>query len=54
MLGIDSVHTPIQGSFADEIRESVRRITTGHLNEADRSRMRRSRKVLSRYEAVWT
>jgi hypothetical protein len=53
MLGINSLRTPIQGTFADEIRESVHRVTTGHLNESDKSRMRRSRKVLSRYEAVW-
>ena len=53
MLGINSPRTPIHGSFADEIRESVRRISTGQLNEEDKRRIRRSRKVLSKYEAVW-
>ena len=53
MLGIDSPHTPVEGKFADEIRETMRRMSTGNLNEADKKRIRRSRKVLEKYEAVW-
>jgi hypothetical protein len=53
MLGIDTPHNPVKGKFAEEIRETVRRVSTGCLNEADKSRLRRSRKVLQKYDAVW-
>lgn len=53
MLGINSTREPIKGIFAEEIREGVRRISTGNLNEADKRKIRRSRKVLQKYEAVW-
>ena len=53
MLGIDSPHAPLEGKFAEEIRATVRRVCTGRLNEADKRRIRRSRKVLQRFDAVW-
>jgi hypothetical protein len=53
MLGIDSPHVPIEGKFADEIRATIRRVSTGSLNEADKRRIRRSRKVLQKFDAVW-
>lgn len=53
MLGIDTPHKPIEGKFADEIRDIVRRMSTGKLNETDKKMIRRSRKVLEKYDAVW-
>ena len=53
MLGIDTPHKPVEGRFAEEIREAVRRVTTKKLNDADRRRIRRTRKILDRFDAVW-
>jgi hypothetical protein len=53
MLGFDTPHKPIEGNFAKDIRETVRRVSTGNLNESDRKRLLRSRKVLKRYNAIW-
>ncbi len=53
MLGIDSPHVPVEGKFAEEIRATIRRVSTGSLNEADKRRIRRSRKVLQKFDAVW-
>ena len=53
MLGIDTPHVPIEGKFAEEIRATVPRVSTGRLNEADKRRLRRSRKVLKKFDAVW-
>jgi hypothetical protein len=53
MLGINSPHVPVEGKFAEEIRATVRRMSTGRLNEADKRRIRRSRKVLQNFDAVW-
>ena len=53
MLGIDTPHKPVEGKFAEEIRDSVRRVTTRKLNDADRRRISRSRKILERFDAVW-
>ena len=52
MLGIDSPHVLVEGKFADEIRATIHRVSTGRLNEAKR-RIRRSRKVLQKFDAVW-
>ena len=35
MLGVQSVHNPIQGEFARQLRETMSRMQSGHLNEAD-------------------
>lgn len=53
MLGIDSPHVPIEGKFAEEIRATVHRVSTGNLNETDKQRVRRSRKVLQNFDAIW-
>ena len=53
MLGIDSPHVPVEGNFAEEIRATVQRVSTGRLNEADKRRIRRSRKILQKFDAVW-
>ena len=53
MLGIDTPHKPIEGRFATEIRETIHRMSTGKLNQEDKRRITRSRKVLKRYNAVW-
>jgi len=53
MLGIDTPHQPIKGKFAEDIRETVHRMTTGRLNEVDMKRISRSRNILQKYNAVW-
>ena len=53
MLGIDTTHKPVEGKFAEEIRDAVRRVTSKKLNDADKRRLRRSRQVLARFDAVW-
>ena len=53
MLRIDSPHVPVEGKFAEEIRATVQRVSTGRLNEADKRRIRRSRKILQKFDAVW-
>ncbi len=53
MLGINTPHVPVEGKFAEEIRATVRRVSTGRLNAEDKRRIRRSRKVLQNYDAVW-
>ena len=53
MLGIDTPHVPVQGKFAEEIRATMHRVSTGQLNDADKRRVRRSRKVLQNFDAVW-
>ena len=53
MLGIDTPHVPVEGKYAEEIRATVQRVSTGRLNEADKHRIRRSRKVLKKFDAVW-
>ena len=53
MLGFDTPHEPIKGEFAKEIRDTMRRMSTGKLNDADRIRIQRSRKVLEKFDAVW-
>lgn len=53
MLGIDTPHVPVEGKFAEEIRATVHRVSTGNLNEADKRRIRRTRRVLKKFDAVW-
>ena len=53
MLGIDTPHKPVEGRFAEEIRDAVRRVTTKTLNDADKRRISRSRKILERFDSVW-
>jgi len=53
MLGIESPRRPITGQFAKELRESLVRARTGNLNESEKESVRRSEKVLRKYNAVW-
>ena len=53
MLGIETPHVPVEGKFAEEIRATIRRVSSGRLNEADKQRIRRSRRVLKKFDAVW-
>lgn len=54
MLGMDSKETPVvTGSYAQEIREAVRRVQTGQLSETERKIAARSTKISHEYEAVW-
>jgi len=54
MLGIDSKETPIvTGTYAEEIRETVRRAHMGQLNDSDRKIAARSASVKKEYDAVW-
>lgn len=54
MLGIDSRETPmVTGMYADEIRESVRRVHQGVLNETDHRIAARSASIRQEYDAVW-
>lgn len=53
MLGIDNKRPPIQEPFASQIRDAVRRITTGQLNEHDRQVIKDSEEIRRAYHAVW-
>lgn len=53
MLGIDNKRPPIQEPFASQIRDAVRRITTGQLNENDKLVMKESEEIRRAYHAVW-
>lgn len=54
MLGIDSKETPVvTGTYADEIREAVRRAHQGQFNEADLKVAARSASIKQEYDAVW-
>ena len=53
MLGFDTFREPIKEPFASQIRDAVRRIATGCLNEEDKRIMRESEERRSTYHAVW-
>lgn len=53
MLGLETPHKPITGQFAKEIREALLRARTGNLNQSEKESVRRSKRVLRRYNAVW-
>ena len=53
MLGIESPRRPITGQFAKELREALVRARTGNLNQSEKESVRRSEKVLRKYNAVW-
>ncbi len=38
MLGVQSVHKPITGEFAQKLRETMSRMQSGQLNDSDRRR----------------
>lgn len=54
MLGMDSKETPVvTGSYAQEIREAVRRVQTGNLSDTEKDIAARSAKICHEYDAVW-
>ena len=53
MLGIDNKRSPIQEPFASQIRDVVRRISTGQLNEQDKQVIKESEETGRAYHAVW-
>ena len=54
MLGIDSKETPVvTGTYAENIREAIRRAHLGHFNDSDREIAARSASVKREYDAVW-
>lgn len=53
MLGIDTERLPIKDPFASQIRDAVRRISTGQLNEDDMRAVEEAKKRRSTYHAVW-
>ena len=53
MLGLETPHKPLKGRFAKEFREALVRARTGNLNQSEKASVRRSEKVLSKYNAVW-
>ena len=53
MLGIESPRKPITGQFAKELREALMRARSGNLNQSEKESVRRSEKVLRKYNAVW-
>ena len=54
MLGIESKRELIKEPYASQIRDVVRRIATGCLNDEDRRIIKESNEMKSRYHAVWT
>lgn len=53
MLGIESPRRPIVGQFAKELREALVRARTGNLNQSETESIRRSERVLKKYNAIW-
>lgn len=53
MLGIESNREPIKDPFASQIRDVVRRITTGCLSEEDKRIIRESKEESGKYHAIW-
>ena len=53
MLGIDNKRPPIQEPFASQIRDAVRRVSTGQLNENDKRVIEDSEEIRRAYHAVW-
>ncbi len=53
MLGIKTTRTPISGEVAGKIRDAVKRIATGDLNESDIANVKHSKEALSKYEIHW-
>lgn len=52
MLGVQSVHNPIQGEFARQLRETMSRMQSGQLNEAD-IRRQKFQEERGEYDFQW-
>jgi len=53
MLGIESKRESIKEPYASQIRDVVRRIATGCLNDEDKRIIKESNEMKSRYHAIW-
>ena len=54
MLGIDNKETPVvTGTYAEEIREAVRRAHLGLYNDSEKEVEARSTLIKQEYDAVW-
>lgn len=54
MLGIDKKELPIvEGQYATAMREALRRVCLGELNNSDKEVEARSIKISQEYEVVW-
>lgn len=54
MLGMDKNNPPaIEGKYAKEMREAIRRKYTNKPNASDKHAGTRSEKIKSEYHAVW-
>ena len=53
MLNINTKRELVTGSFAREIRERMRRIQSGKLNEDDLAEIRKHREIMKGVTVVW-
>lgn len=53
MLGIESNREPIKDPIASQIRDVVRRVVTGCLNDDDRRIIKESNERKNTYHAIW-
>ncbi len=53
MLGINSKREPIRGEYAKELREILRRVYSGKLNEQDLELIRKHKEILKDWNIVW-
>ena len=53
MLGIESNREPIKEPIASQIRDAVRRISTGCLNDEDKRIINESNELKNKYHATW-
>lgn len=54
MLGIDKNRPPvIEGKYAEEMREAIRRKYANQPSELDKQANARSKQIRSEYNAVW-
>ena len=53
MSGINSKREPIRGEYAKLIRELMRRVYSGQLNERDLEQIRRHKEILKQRQYIW-
>ena len=53
MLGMESNREPIKEPIASKIRDAVRRISTGRLNDEDKRIIDESNELKNKYHAIW-
>ena len=53
MLGIEKINVVIKEPFASQIREKLRRYRNNELTEKEREQVKKSKKILEKYNAIW-